>query len=456
MKPSKMLQQMCHDLLTEVDVRALCKSRGFPPEAFTSRGVLETMFLSPQGLSTAYDSLDANEIALLHLLRNCDSPVGVAFFSRVYGSKGSGGTYQQRYKDCLTSTRQRLVRRGLLLLGEDAPRVRDKRTKLERCRFALPVEFHDDLPLIIPSPEPFEGDGNWRSKVIRDKLCADLSGRRKTAAKIAFHITSGALQLNGMLFQTGQLAAWQQAQWKSTIDDGKKPVGRIAHAWQPDDAVLCILSELAVGCWANTEQVAEPLRVFCDRKIDADAICEAGWKCGLLAKRRADGRNWYRLAPIPQDVNPNQCFVVGKKNSDVIVDLNTVPFAVLEQVVAVSEQQQGSRSGTMLLTPSFVKMGRASDELLATESIQWLIENTQPFAEAYVSLSERRGKTILHENVYVARITDLSLKVAVKKALGENVVALKNDFVAFPCGRLDDVQRVVKKSGYVVREVAAK
>jgi hypothetical protein len=50
----------------------------------------------------------------------------------------------------------------------------------------------------------------------------------------------------------------------------------------------------------------------------------------------------------------------------------------------------------------------------------------------------------------------LSLKVAIEKVLGANLVSLKNDFVAFPCGLLDDVQRVVKKSGHVVKEVAAK
>ncbi|MDP7304759.1 MAG: hypothetical protein QGG09_16760, partial [Pirellulaceae bacterium] len=111
---------------------------------------------------------------------------------------------------------------------------------------------------------------------------------------------------------------------------------------------------------------------------------------------------------------------------------------------------------SLLLTPNFVKLGRADDNLLATEAVQWLVEHTQPFAEAYVALSERRGKTILHEGVTIARVSDLSLKVAIEKALGRNVVSLKNDFIAFPLGFFPDVQRVVKKSGHVVKEVAAK
>ena len=70
--------------------------------------------------------------------------------------------------------------------------------------------------------------------------------------------------------------------------------------------------------------------------------------------------------------------------------------------------------------------------------VQWLVEHTQPFAEAYVALSERRGKTILHENICVARVSDLTLKVVIEKALGSNLVSLKNDFIAFPYGSLDD------------------
>jgi hypothetical protein len=73
-----------------------------------------------------------------------------------------------------------------------------------------------------------------------------------------------------------------------------------------------------------------------------------------------------------------------------------------------------------------------------------------------VTFDERRGKTILHEGVTIARVSDLSLKVAIEKALGSNVVSLKNDFIAFPRGLLGDVERVVKKSGHVVKEAAAK
>lgn len=113
-------------------------------------------------------------------------------------------------------------------------------------------------------------------------------------------------------------------------------------------------------------------------------------------------------------------------------------------------------SSSLLIISNFVKLGRADDELLASEPVRWLVEHTRPFAETYVALGERRGQTILHEDIAIARVSDLSLKVAIEKALGQHVASLKNDFIAFPRGRLAEVQRVVKKSGHVVKEIVAK
>jgi len=124
--------------------------------------------------------------------------------------------------------------------------------------------------------------------------------------------------------------------------------------------------------------------------------------------------------------------------------------------VTISDQRLAPAGNALLLTPNFVKLGRASDEVLEAEAVQWLVQQTQSFAEMFVSLSDRRGKTILHEELCIARVSDLSLKVAIEKALGKNLVSLKNDFVAFPYDSLNDVERVVKKSGHVVKKVAAK
>ena len=456
MKPYEMLHQMCHGVLAGVDVKALCKARGFPPEAASSRGILETLFLSPQGLSNVFTALDSSEIAVLHLLKSASAPVDVTFFTRVYSGKHSYGTFNERFKNCFAKVKQRLIRSGVILLAEAPQGVWEKNSKMERWRFALPTEFHGHLPPLIESTRQLEGDGNWRSNVVRGKLIADLDFRKNAGSKAVFQIEAGELRLNGKLFGTAKLVSWQQSSWKQAIRVGKKSGPQDSYSRQPDEAAHCILSELASGHWAAAEQLTDPLRVFCGQKTDADALCDAGWECGLLAKQRADGKNWYRLAPEQHHVAPHQYLAAGEQDGYVTADLTTIPFDVLEQIVAISDQRAGRKGSSLLLTPNFVKLGRAGDDLLSSEAVHWLVEQTQAFAEAYVRLGERRGKTILHECVYIAKVSDLSLKVSIEKALGNNLVSLKNDFVAFPHGLLDDVRRVVKKSGHVVKEVAAK
>jgi len=455
MKPSDMLHKMCHLVLAGTDVKAICKARGLPPEAAKSRGILETLFLSSQGLADAFESLDSKEIALLHLLKNANAPVDVSFFSRVYGGKHSYGTFNQRFQSCFAKVKQRLIRNGVLLSAEAPQNAWEKKSKMERWRFALPVEFHEHLPPLLPSPRQFDGDGNWQPNVVRDRLIAGLSRSQKGADKEDFQIDGGELQLNGKRFEAAKLTGWQLSGWKQSIRRGKKSGAKDAYSQSPAEAALCILAELADGHWADAEQLAEPLRVFCGKKVDVDSVCQAGWEWGLLAKRQTEGKNWYRPAPHSAHVAPHH-YLTAHADGCVTADLTTIPFEALEQIVAISDQRLSPAGNALLLTPNFVKLGRAHDRTLEAESVQWLVEQTQPFAETFVTLTERRGKTILHENLLIARVSDLSLKVAIEKALGNNLVSLKNDFVAFPYDSLKDVERVVKKSGHVVKEVAAK
>ena len=53
MNQTEMLHQMCHEVLAVADVRAICKNRGLPNQAASSRPMLETLFLSDAGVAVA-------------------------------------------------------------------------------------------------------------------------------------------------------------------------------------------------------------------------------------------------------------------------------------------------------------------------------------------------------------------------------------------------------------------
>ena len=108
----------------------------------------------------------------------------------------------------------------------------------------------------------------------------------------------------------------------------------------------------------------------------------------------------------------------------------------------------------LLLTPNLVKLGRAAEDVWDQPLAAWLKDNSAAFRQAAETCQKRRGTTILHENLSVARVTDLALRVAIDKALGDRIVTLGEEFIAFPYEVLADVRKIVGKSGYVIKEAS--
>ena len=174
---SEMLHQMCRDALSDVDVRAICKNRGLPSQAASSRALLESLFLSDTGVVAAFGMLDRMEIALVYLLRAVGEPVDVAFFSRLNPPeepRWHHHTFNQRFQGVFSTVKERLVRRGILIMAQ-APQTYPEKTIMERWRFALPAQFADRLPPLIESAKRLDGEGIWRSDVARDKLRAAVA-----------------------------------------------------------------------------------------------------------------------------------------------------------------------------------------------------------------------------------------------------------------------------------------
>jgi hypothetical protein len=51
-----MLKQMCKNDLNDSDIKAICKSRGFPAKEATSRDIFENFFISTIGIKEALNS----------------------------------------------------------------------------------------------------------------------------------------------------------------------------------------------------------------------------------------------------------------------------------------------------------------------------------------------------------------------------------------------------------------
>jgi hypothetical protein len=85
--------------------------------------------------------------------------------------------------------------------------------------------------------------------------------------------------------------------------------------------------------------------------------------------------------------------------------------------------------------------------------VQWLRENVPAFRQTLETVEQRWGQQIVHTNLLIARVSDLSLKVQLERSFPEKVVFLPNDYLAFPQRLLPEITKVVAKSGHVIRMV---
>jgi hypothetical protein len=454
---TEMLHQMCHSVLSEADIKAICKNRGLLGDVVSSRSLLESLFMSETGVAATLAALDRTEIALLHLLKAVGKPVDVAFFSRLNPPKKERfyfGTFTQRFQGLFATVKERLVRRGVLILALARQTDREK-TNMERWRFALPISFERHLPPLVESVIRLDGEGDWRRDVARDKLRTVVDPKAAgEAGEDKLEIVDRGLCFGGQPFRAGLLLAWQKRRWQAEIAPPKQRSTDVSGAFLPGEAVVHILAGLDAGLWGDVDALAAPLEIFCGFEVDNRSVCESGWQWGCLARQELDGKTWYRLAPAPSnaDTRPDQYLTILGDDS-VAVDLDTASFQAIEELVMICDQQAapGGRP-VLLVTPNLVKLGRVADTILTSPVANWLQKDSPAFRQAVETLRHRRGKMILHENLSVARVGDLTLKVALEKALGSRIVSLSEDSIAFPQEAVPEVKRIVTKLGHVVRE----
>jgi hypothetical protein len=455
-----MLHQMCHGVLSQADIKAICKARDLPAQAVTSPSVLETLFVTDRGLSTVFETLEPQEIVQLHRLRAFDKPVDVTFFAclqRTRVHRLQFGTFTQRYQEVFKLVKEHFVRKGIVLIAKD-PRVWSNKSQMELWLFSLPTEFHAHLPPLITSVKHLSGPGESRHDVPRGKLKTAVGHKSLNKQTVdVLQIADRELRWNGNPFRACELSNWQKRSWQADSQPKKEKKNHRTdkYALSPVDAIVQILGTLEENAWASAASLAPPLEVFCGASIDSQQLCDSGYCWGCLARQQAEGVTWYRLAmPPPATSVPPHQYLKLASDGTVTVDLETVPLESLEQLVAISDQQPGpSGRPVLLLAPNLIKLGRMLGVLQSMPPAEWLQNNSVEFQQAFDTCRQRSGRTILHENLAVARVSDLALKVAIEKSLGGSIVSLGEEYLAFPYGLLFEVKRIVAKSGHVVKEV---
>ncbi|MCP4544370.1 MAG: hypothetical protein GY832_45240 [Chloroflexi bacterium] len=467
MNASQMLNKMCHEVLSNADIKAICKSRGFSAKEAASRALFENFFLCDIGMESAIASLTKEETVCLRLLQFMGEEVDVSFFARIYTdekiqSRYYYPTFTQRYKDVFKRVKTSLVRKGILLIAEANAWQGD--TKMERWRFRFPREFERFLPPLIKSTRTFEDSGDIQSSVLRQKLAEIVGAKQLSPAKsdeqYRLKIVKGNLQIGSDAFYAERLSEWQQACWEASAPPPEKKQRTRTSGPEKSlsltKATIYVFSQLEDNEWIRPDQLNMPLQIFCNIHWSGDVICKYGWQWGILAKQEADGNTYYRLPEeIQADTSPEH-YLHTAPDHPIVLNLETVPYDSLELLAQISNVQAAdSGQPHLVISPDLIKIGNVQESIRHHPLTQWLYENAPDFRQALETVEQRWGKQIVHENLLIAHVDDLVLKVQLEKAFPNptDVVFLPNDYIAFPNHLLTAVEKVITKSGHVIRTV---
>lgn len=459
-----MLHQMCQTGLAIADINAIRKARGFGAKETASRDIFESFFLSSIGLEAVMASLLPEEVAALRLLLQQKEEVDVTFFERLYGSAKQGkeyyyGTFTQRYRDTLDAVKKSLVRKGILVMAEI--KTRDDSTQMERWRFRFPPQFAGFLPPILSSTHHSDNPGEVRSDMVRAKLLEAIGGAPVVnltgQEQFAVNVEHGSLKIDESEFRARDLSAWQQTAWRTSLSV-KQPTD--SAFLSPEKAIQTVLATLGPQEWAAPAQLDPALRVFCFgvEIPDAAKICQEGWKWGCLA-RLVDGQEfYYRLPPLGETVpapafDPSIYLEHPPGENPILVDLRLIPLDVLEHLNRLARLEVSKNRLAALPDP--IKLGRATPEERHSPLADWLSSQSPAFRQAIEAANLQWGKTILHNDLLIARVRDLSLRVQLEREIGEYLMVLSNEYVAFPSGWRGEVEKTLKKAGFVIKEVRA-
>ncbi|NIA08839.1 MAG: hypothetical protein GWP10_03510 [Nitrospiraceae bacterium] len=469
MDAPEIVADMCSEDLSLTDIKAICKARGFSLSEAKNRKFLENFILSDQGVAEAMEMLTQKEIILLHALTQASQPVDITFFDRIYGpahrESSWGITFTKRYKKVFKKVRESLIRRGLLLFTEDIKRWA-KTTKLERLVFLFPSEFQKFLPSPFEPIRDLSGPGNSNRSVLRKKLLEITGGTTELPVvdreRFRLHVTGGELCMGKKAFRARYLYDWQKVGWANALAKKKtKKFG--AEQFCLIDAVSYALSLLGPDEWSAERQLGPVLNIFChgihldEVEQDPHKICHAGWMWGCLSKNVANDQTCYRMAGDYSETGrdlPFSSYLQPSKEKGLIVDLETIPYRDLESLGRISDFKVIGPQLTAV--PNIVRLGRVFSSVCKEPLVTWLRDKVPSFGDALEKVGARWGRQIIHQDLLVAKVGDLGLKVAIERSFPNptKLLFLPNGFIAFPRGLLGEIEKLVTKSGFVVRSIS--
>ncbi len=466
MEQDKILRQMCQSELSKADIAAICKNRGFSSRIASSISLLEGSFLSSAGVRQVMDSLSRDEVIILHYLKFLRGVANVSVFSTIYKAEQPVSvhqTFNQNFKGIFNEVKKNLVRKGILLFAENKG-ILFVNTKLERTFFVFPKEFYPYLPPIFETTvfnhDPGENTTADLKQVLIDDLKKGSKGKDNQNLSCLFSIQDGQLLFDDTPFSMDEIRKWQFAAWKKALEKSQKGYYSYAPVTPVVTAVNHALSFLEENQWIKPEQLQPVLNVFRGNtpQVNPQKICEQGWKYGCLNRSVVKGQTVYRPA-LPEsepDKSPSSYkYLTLNSRSQAVVDPAKITLEDMEALSRISSFVIDENRLTV--SPNLIRMGREMEKLTGQPLFEWVVKNVHAYEKAAETIRKRLGKIMVHKGLMVARVRDVTLRVAIMRAFDDSyeVVFLNDEYVAFPEGLAAEITNVVQKSGHVIKTITA-
>jgi len=454
MDQQEMLQKMCNFYLSNTDIKAIAKNRGFSDIETKNRQVFQNFFISDIGLKKAIASLTPKEQIFLHYLSYQGKREDISVFERLYSVNNPGDFFQtstQKYKDTFKQIQKNLIRKGVLLVFEKAKFLTPGSAKMDRLRFAFPDEFIPFLPPFIGDTVSFENPDAQYIDITR-KMLKNLADSKNEDDLI--HLEHSELKIGNNLFTLNNLNTMKFNIWGKKVFESKKlyPMAR-----EFLDKCRHIFSQLNSNMWFLPQVLKQNIDIFCykEKLPSVNKICQYAYESGILKKFSYQNLTYYAVEKDmdDDDLVPDE-FIEIEKDQSVIINLNIIPCQDLIHISKVSNFNLNHSH--LIATPNLIKAGQNWQNISNQPIFAWLIENSDSYQQMSQSIEKKRGQCIVHKNLCVARIKDLSLRIKVEKALFGNYKVLSEEYIAFPVKFRSDVESVVNKSGFAVKKYLGK
>lgn len=458
MDSSEIIKKMCHEELTQADIKAICKNRGFSLSEAGSPEILENFIVSDIGLDRAFAELSRKEIIALHLMKFMNKELSIDILRGLAINGKSYSSYNQRFGVTFKYAREKLIRKGLIAFC-DRPSSYERMAKIERLVCILPPEFHKRLPGPFESPFQSDAPGELNETAIREKLKEILNPvSEETATRFTLNIEGGVLRMGKTEFKTDQFFNWRLNEWARAFKPSLETFLR-GDAVNPLSAVKYAFSLLKPDEWIAPDELALILQVFCSNwwnpDIDVAEICAQGWAKGVLIRRKFKGKPAYRWLLDDPEMNQHSSFdsfLDTASSKFVRVDLQTIPIEALDRISRISFFR--TEHGELKIDPDPVRMGRNLEMIRNDTILSWLVEKSETFRRSFQTLEKRWGKQIVHTDLLIARINHAGLKAALEKSFSNaDILFLPDDCIAFPKHMLERVEHIVVRNGFAIKTI---